>query len=90
MSYTLTLPLQSSGKMEVTPQQSEILQKELFKMGYVALPSRLYIKGKPFVFWYDGKQISAISNNDSEYFEQHENELHLFDNHFKIEELCKH
>lgn len=81
-NYTLILPLQSSGKMEVTPMQSEILQKELFKMGYRWTTSGdQFVKytEHPFIAWYSDKEL-AFSVTAYKY------ELVRFNNHFKIEE----
>jgi len=88
MLATLTLPLQSSGKMEVTPQQSEILQKELFKMGFywnVQDDADVQHTDKPFLFW-DNLTMLYASKENVHLFELDELPLHLFDNHFKIEE----
>jgi len=88
MPTKLTLPLQSSGKMEVTPQQSEILQKELFKMGYawafIEEPELDHVD-KPFIYW-ENKEIMHSPEQDRDFFSRDELPLHLFDNHFKIEE----
>jgi len=76
MKYELIKPLQSSGKMEVTPQQSEILLKHLLK----GLPIE---KCQRFVMW-TPKQVRTTDNIDLH--EMSDVPLHLFDNHFKIEE----
>jgi len=87
MTYTLITPLQSSGKMEVTPQQSEILQKELFKMGYLWAFwfNKLCYTDRPFVYW-ENKGISQSPEAGRESFISDELPLHLFDNHFKIQD----
>jgi len=81
MVATLTLPLQSSGKMEVTPQQSEILQKELFKMGYAPFGKQ---DTANYIYWNELKQFTH--GNVANAFSLVKLPLHLFDNHFKIEE----
>jgi len=89
LNYTLLSPLASSGKMEVTPQQSEILQKELFKMGYAWLlyqDNELRFTKKPYLFWETDKAITYADKGEIDYFSQKKLALHLFDNHFKIEE----
>jgi len=90
MNYGLIKPLQSSGKMEVTPQQSEILQKELFKMGYSwyinPMPFEIQQKNKPYIFWEEDKSITYATVDDKRFFNGCPEPLHLFDNHFKIEE----
>jgi len=83
MPTKLILPLQYSGKMEVTPQQSEILQKELFKMGYCWSTTReteVLHTDMPYIKWYDDKDIvfSQYALKDEQLID--------FDNHFKIEE----
>jgi len=89
MSHTLILPLQSSGKMEVTPQQSEILQKELFKMGYCWWAighSKVDYTDKKYLLWENDETICFLSVGYEVTFNNEPNPLHLFDNHFKIEE----
>jgi len=89
MNYELTLPLQSSGKMEVTPQQSEILQKELFKMGYSWWFSREKIINhthQHYLFWELADMSVSHGSIDFEFLDEDKLPLHLFDNHFKIEE----
>jgi hypothetical protein len=80
--YKLIKPLQPSGKMEVTPEQSEALQRELFKMGYV-VKFKNYSKGK-FVFWYNmNKVVTTISEINITYFKEHQNPLQTFTDHFE-------
>jgi len=78
LNYTLLSPLASSGKMEVTPQQSEILQTELESHGYVC-----HYMYRNLVYWHDFK--TAIGLVSREHFDKSELPLHLFNNHFKIE-----
>jgi len=89
MTIKLILPLQSSGKMEVTPQQSEILQRELFKMGYRWWrynEENIKHIDKPYIYWDKNPKDISFSEYDVDYFQNQSNPLHLFDNHFKIEE----
>jgi len=82
MTIKLILPLQSSGKMEVTPQQSEILQTELFKTGYTPVIKE-NLSDYDYVFW---MPVSIAFSNRIGLFTTSWEPLHLFDNHFKIED----
>lgn len=76
-NYTLLSPLASSGKMEVTPQQSEILQRHLLNGGNP-------ITGIHTLLAWNEKSIWGYTYRKD--FEKCEEPLHHFNNHFKIEE----
>lgn len=85
MTYKLKTPLQPSGKMQVTPDQSEALQKALFEMGYSWNEiKKVKLKGKRFLIWTEFELLGKlISWDDQEYFNEHDNPIHLFENHFE-------
>lgn len=81
--YKTIKPLESSGKMYVTPEQSMHLQEHLFRIGYRWKNDGLRVLNidRPhFIMWYDSKAIawnlpykSAINNK---------NTLHKFEEYF--------
>lgn len=85
--YKLIKPLSPSGKMEVTPEQSEVLQEKLSDMGYGwsgLVRYKIHKTSKPYLFWdeYD-KSISYSGNRlhfekDNDY-----NIVQIFTDHFE-------
>lgn len=81
MTYKLIKELGKSGKMQVTPEQSEALQKALFEMGYRWITGEEISHFTDYIsvcLYWDDKRITWAS------FDIHgDNPLHLFDNHFE-------
>lgn len=85
--YKQIKPLRLSGKTQVTPEQSEVVQKALFEMGYAwkgfyksTQVSHLTYPGH-YIFWYSDKIMSWMPNCQKS--ELHPNPLHLFTDYFE-------
>lgn len=81
MKYKLKSPLQPSGKMEVTPEQSECLQRELFKMGYSWFYNNgiSYLNNK-YLYWEANNLETGKLKSD---FEEDYRIVHTFTDHFE-------
>lgn len=77
--------LQKSGHMEVTPKQSEILQKHLFYLGYSWWYSRrtdICNTEEKYIYWdYHDK---GISYSHESYTFNNRNPLHKYEDYFNI------
>lgn len=89
-SYKLIKPLQLSGKMEVTPEQSETIQRILFDMGYdwdfipeFSEYDLFKNLGQPFITWELNKEIMHYAKGQQALFVLDENPLHLFNDYFE-------
>lgn len=85
--YKQIKPLQPSGKMQVTPEQSVEVQKALFEMGLSWADGQ---EPRPceVIYWYGhNKEITWSFTGDSEYFDKHKNPLHIFTDYFTTEPL---
>ena len=74
--------LQKSGHMEVTPKQSEILQKHLFDLGYSWWSDKstdINYTEKRFIYWDDYDKGLSYSQNS---YALDENPPHKFEEHF--------
>lgn len=86
MEYKLTQELHKSGKMQVTPEQSEAIQKALFDIGYEWKAGGTSIIPLPlhnqFIMWrVQNKKVSWEHINKK--VKKLVLPLHLFDNHFE-------
>lgn len=80
--YKQIKALQPSGKMVVTPEQSEVVQKALFEMG-LSWADGQEARQCEVIFWYGhNKEITWSFTGDNEYFDSHQNPLHLFNEYF--------
>lgn len=90
--YKQIKPLQPSGKMMVTPEQSEAVQKVLFEMGKKWIfdedENHLHSWDKPFIFWDKAIiYITTLDLHNKHLFRADENPLHIFTDYFTTEPL---
>lgn len=74
--YKQIKPLLPTGKIQVTPEESEAVQKVLFGMGMNPNVST----EKPFIYWYS-KKLVGFGRLEC-VFDKHENPLHIFTDYF--------
>lgn len=87
--YKQVKALQPSGKMHVTPEQSEAVQKVLFEMGYVWLvdKKKLQRDSHNYLYWYYEPKKHIMYGTSFLHFDIHENPLHIFTDYFTTEPL---
>lgn len=79
--YKQIRPLQPSGKMAVTPEQSAEVQKVLFEMGFEWYEGKTISWVKwPYIFWNNAQLANPTFKNT---FEVVSNPLHTFTDYFE-------
>lgn len=82
--YKQLKPLGSSGKIQVTPEQSEVVQKALFEMCFSFASGATYVQSTdlPYLYWAADKKTITRSLS-SKTFNKSSNPLHLFTDYFE-------